>query len=727
MKSFSYTYCRSFAIEGNFGFVGDSSGLYVIDLTDKANPIEIGKIASINSARDIDIEGNHLYVADYSGGLKCVDISDPYNPVLIDTEDNGWDAWAVEIWGNVACVSTDHTGFVCVDISDPYNMVEIGSVSTPGQGFDVDVTGNVAFMASDLAGLLCIDISEPTNPKLIGSKITAGRAWGIDVVGNIAYIADESEGLVVCNVSDPYNPTVMGNLTTTSNIYKVKVHGNMLYTAESTVGVRKVNITDPSNPSSITAINTGGTVRDLEVTPDGWIYTVENSDGLKYFRVGDVIDPIYVGTYYFGPTRIPLDLAIDGTLLHAATDTAVYVVNVSDAGNMVYVNSYGSDVSRLDVDGGVSIIGTDSSGLQSWNISDINSPSLKDQMSFSFAKDIKIAGNLSYVLGDSGLFSISIGNLSNIYETGTGSLSPFGGSEIDVEGDEVYCSGNPNKIANVTSGITQETTITSDRLGTGIDVFENIACIVENNYGLKIYNVTNTTTPSLLASSMNYYHPRSVDIIGNYAIIAEENMISIANITDPTNPVKIRHIDINSMVTAVEIQGEIAYVGYSNYSVVAYKITHGWTDDVDGDCISFLDEVYTFNTNPESSDTDGDLMSDGDEVLYSLNPNKDDAFLDLDGDGINNYNELLINTNPNNRDTDGDGYDDDVEIASGTSPTDITSFPSGDGGGFSLDYMSLAIGLISGFFLAVISFLIGRGRPTSRKSKGNARNKSKRQ
>ena len=69
------------------------------------------------------------------------------------------------------------------------------------------------------------------------------------------------------------------------------------------------------------------------------------------------------------------------------------------------------------------------------------------------------------------------------------------------------------------------------------------------------------------------------------------------------------------------------------------------------------------------------LMDDRYEVIYDLNPLIDDRYLDLDVDGLTNYEEYLLGTAPNRSDTDYDGYTDFEEIQAGTDPLDRTDYP----------------------------------------------------
>ncbi|HSS96851.1 MAG TPA: Ig-like domain-containing protein, partial [Terriglobales bacterium] len=80
--------------------------------------------------------------------------------------------------------------------------------------------------------------------------------------------------------------------------------------------------------------------------------------------------------------------------------------------------------------------------------------------------------------------------------------------------------------------------------------------------------------------------------------------------------------------------------------------------DTDGDGVSDGDEVNIYHTDARSSDSDHDGMDDGYEIHHHLNPNADDTHLDNDGDGLTNFEEFVLGTDPEKWDTDGDGVSD---------------------------------------------------------------------
>ena len=96
-------------------------------------------------------------------------------------------------------------------------------------------------------------------------------------------------------------------------------------------------------------------------------------------------------------------------------------------------------------------------------------------------------------------------------------------------------------------------------------------------------------------------------------------------------------------------------------------------DDVDG--LTNWDEIYVFNTNPDTNDTDNDEMLDSYEIHNGLNPNLNDSADHADDDGLTNLEESILGTSANNSDTDGDSFPDNIELEWHTDPRLAFSSP----------------------------------------------------
>ncbi len=92
--------------------------------------------------------------------------------------------------------------------------------------------------------------------------------------------------------------------------------------------------------------------------------------------------------------------------------------------------------------------------------------------------------------------------------------------------------------------------------------------------------------------------------------------------------------------------------------------------DTDGDGLSDGDEVNRHGTDPTDEDSDGGGTSDGVEVRWGTDPldpdDDDDPPSDLDMDGVPDIIEVSLGLDPEDPDTDGDGLTDGEELAAGT-------------------------------------------------------------
>ncbi len=117
--------------------------------------------------------------------------------------------------------------------------------------------------------------------------------------------------------------------------------------------------------------------------------------------------------------------------------------------------------------------------------------------------------------------------------------------------------------------------------------------------------------------------------------------------------------------------------GLSDYDEIKFYHTNPRIKDCDGDGLDDNQEITIYSTDPFDNDTDNDGLTDFDEVKgihgYVTNPLTSDS----DKDGLTDGEEIALHTNPLKNDTDNDYLSDLKEIRLGTSP--FNNDTDGDG------------------------------------------------
>jgi hypothetical protein len=114
-------------------------------------------------------------------------------------------------------------------------------------------------------------------------------------------------------------------------------------------------------------------------------------------------------------------------------------------------------------------------------------------------------------------------------------------------------------------------------------------------------------------------------------------------------------------------------------------------NDADGDGFSLADEGR-FGLSPSIPNEihEGGLsMRRSSRISYSVSSAEEDSSLDSDGDGITNAEEIALGIDPHRSDTDGDGYPDGLEVAWGSDANDPNSLANYSPTDFSLSNNTL--------------------------------------
>ncbi|MCK4226134.1 T9SS type A sorting domain-containing protein [candidate division WOR-3 bacterium] len=320
---------------GIYAYVTDnSSGLYIIDVSDPTNPTEVGFYDDPGWAFDVYVSENYAYVADGYSGLRIIDVSDPTNPFEAGFYDTPEYAIGVYFSGIYAYVADCDSGLRIIDVSDPTNPFEAGYCNTTYCNSDVYVSGNYAYAGVvgvvDVVdrghGLVIIDVSDPTNPFEEGYYELNEPFWVEEpfVSGNYAYLAkwspvkqgnsDQWDIFEIIDVSDPSNPFHAGGCMLPSIAMGVYVVGNYAYLAGWEHGLQIIDIKDPRNPFVAGSCNqTADYLYGVKVLGNYAYAADAGGYGYGCLRVYDVSDP-----------TMPFEVGLSGDML---CGYAVHVVD----------------------------------------------------------------------------------------------------------------------------------------------------------------------------------------------------------------------------------------------------------------------------------------------------------------------------------------------------------------------------------------------------------------
>lgn len=361
--------CRAVYARNDTVYFGSGDTLKIVDFTEPATPVEVGSVILPEQLRDIVVNSNYIYVADWNSGLRIIDISDPAIPTEISSYQFEGVASKIAVRGCYAYLA-DGINLRILDITDPAN---------PSVILDYDHSGNastdVVVVVVDFAYILdywgilsIVDISDPTAPVWLGQSNIGEAAQGLAIQGDYAYGQSfYGDGLQIINISDPTNPTLAG-FDDKYTSYGLDVSGAFAYIADGGDGLWIVDIRTPAQPVEVGDFNTGSSARDVFVSGrvayvasyDAGLYVIRNDVVLEDQYIPEVVwNQTYEGSIYdFTNT------SDGGYILTGELNESVLLIKTDAAGDTLWIkavelgtSSKGASIKQTS-DGGFIIAGS---------------------------------------------------------------------------------------------------------------------------------------------------------------------------------------------------------------------------------------------------------------------------------------------------------------------------------------------------------------------------------
>jgi len=179
----------------------------ILDLT--ANPItELGRFDT-GAANPISVQatGSTMY-AGTDQAILVTDISNPANPTQIGSVGSAVNALAIS--GTYLYAGTQDGHLVTYNIAQPGSPAQVSRLTLPVAAVVMRTSNNLLFIADDASGLLIYSLTTPSSPVAL-SQFQAGAAVGdLAVDGTTVLLATADQGLVVLDITNPGKPVQVG-------------------------------------------------------------------------------------------------------------------------------------------------------------------------------------------------------------------------------------------------------------------------------------------------------------------------------------------------------------------------------------------------------------------------------------------------------------------------------------------------------------------------------------
>ena len=642
-------------VDGTIAYLGLGHRLVLLDVTDPSDPQLLGESESLpDPVQAVTVSGTYAYVADFwGGGLVVFDVSDPANPVQVGMVTGIGPAEHVVVAGDYAYVPVAGTGLAVINVATPSAPFHETTYDTPGDARRVAVSGAFAYVADGPGGLQIVDITDPTAPVFGGSYPTSDEVQGVIVNDTTAYLAASGGGLIIVDVTDPGSPAFIGSCNTDAWAMEVRVAGDFAYVTNGWAGLALVDITTPSAPSYDGQYDTSGWASDLALVGP-YAYVADGAAGLQIIDISAAPAASLAGAYEEASGQV-IDLAaIPGWLFIAngGTGGGVLAMDVSNpvdpqvastapsyefAWGMVYESPYAY---LADGCAGLGVVdATDPTNLQR----------IGNAFTGCAARDVVVQGDFAYMADDHQ--SLVIVEVSDPYApvprgTWQDPINPGYALGLAVEGDYVFLANADAglDIIDVSDPDNPERAANYDTPGAARDVAvaDGYAYVADDWMGLLVLDVTDPENPTWVGECTACGSAQGVTLAGAIALVAANHQgVLVVDVSDPASPSIAAGYDTGGYARRVALADNLVFVADSTDGLVILMLggqgDYHWINPFGGafteptnwspegvpgplDHAAFdLPDAYSVTMPVDADVTNDHLMVDGSDVALDLN------------------------------------------------------------------------------------------------------------
>ena len=285
-------------VEGDSLYVS-RGGLRVHDISDTADPVELGYFDELGALGDVKVRDGYAFVTKF--GLRVIDARDPQAMTQVFYENRTLGYSWLHLEGDRLYLVSSSRGTYVYDISDPALPELIGEIESIDSAYPVHIEDSILYVAADDERIDGYDVRDPGAPELVLSLHTGCDAQSMDRFSD-TIVVDTDCGLMVFDLALPSDDRL--RLTTLGSrpaLTRVRMIGDLAFVSDSDDAIAVVDTAalcgvcpaDINGDGSLNFFDVSGFLAEyLQAGP----YADWNSDGAwNFFDVSGFLEDYLAG------------------------------------------------------------------------------------------------------------------------------------------------------------------------------------------------------------------------------------------------------------------------------------------------------------------------------------------------------------------------------------------------------------------------------------------------
>lgn len=585
---------------GSIVYYGLGSKVQIASFSNPTSPVKIGSVILsdvVESLVRTSIGGTQYLVVGGGNKMWIINVQNPTTPSLVSTINVGLGATCegVATSGTYAYIAAGDAGLKIYNITIPSAPTLAASIDSLAYCESVVISAPYAYIAANTTSnfqgrSFIIDVSVPENPVYKSTIMGyGGYHQYMNVRSGYAYICDYNEGLQVINVSDPTKPT---NVVATPSGYRtasIVFDGNYGYIAVGDSGLAIYNVANPALPVFVAKIQTTGRAAFVSYgaitiggTPTGHIYVANRNPapGISAINVSNSTTPVttaFLAALAAAPGIAYTPFYLNGKIYVAYGSAGLRILdaNFPSSPSLLSTLPLGGDSRAVAVSGNYAYVAARDSGVYIIDVTDAANPVKIKTIKTPRARGVATSGTILYVAAsDSGM------GIINILDPPNASLVSYTGSS--VYGENVTVNGNIVGLTDYGQITFYDVTIPTSPVkkgSTGSFKIGNEGFVIEGDFAyvpdgdsLKIFNIVDLMSPSLISKIWTGGYGYTAAVSGDYCYVASEGTgVRAINISNPATPVEDGYYDFVPQSRGVTADGKYVFVAEKADGLTIYS------------------------------------------------------------------------------------------------------------------------------------------------------------